>query len=52
MAAAYGRNGSMRFWGGRLVIEMLAPGSVVPAFESLDAVHKKVLDGAHSASAY
>lgn len=38
--------------GGRLVIEMLAPGSVVPAFESLDAVHKKVLDGAHSASAY
>ena len=38
--------------GGRLVIEMLAPGSVVPAFESLEAVHKKVLDGAHSAPAY
>lgn len=38
--------------GGRLVVELLATGSVVPAFETLDAVHKKVLDGAHTASAY
>ena len=38
--------------GGRLVIEMLPPGSVAPVFDSLDAVHKKVLDGAHVAPAY
>lgn len=38
--------------GGKLVIEMLPPGAVVPAFESLDAVSKKVIDGAHSAPAY
>ena len=38
--------------GGRLLIEMLPPGAVVPPFEVLDAVHKGVLDGAHSASAY
>lgn len=38
--------------GGRLVIELLATGSVVPAFETLEAVHKKVLDGAHVAPAY
>ena len=38
--------------GGRLVIEMLPSGSVVPVFELLEAVHKKVLDGAHSAPAY
>jgi TRAP-type mannitol/chloroaromatic compound transport system substrate-binding protein len=38
--------------GGRLQIEMLPPGAVVPAFEILDAVHKGVLDGGHTASAY
>ena len=38
--------------GGRLRIEMLPPGAVVPPFEVLDAVHKGVLDGAHSSAAY
>jgi TRAP-type mannitol/chloroaromatic compound transport system substrate-binding protein len=38
--------------GGRLVIDMLPPGSVVPPFEVLDAVHKGVLDGGHTAAAY
>jgi len=38
--------------GGRLQIEMLAPGAVVPPFEVLDAVHKGILDGAHSSPAY
>src|SRR5262245_51487180 len=38
--------------GGRLEIEPLATGSVVPAFDVLDATNKKVLDGAHSSSAY
>lgn len=38
--------------GGRLQIEMLPPGAVVPPFEVLDAVHKGVLDGAHSSAAY
>src|SRR5262245_5649274 len=38
--------------GGRLEIVALATGSVVPAFDVLDATHKKVLDGAHSSSAY
>jgi TRAP-type mannitol/chloroaromatic compound transport system substrate-binding protein len=38
--------------GGRLMIEMLPPGAVVPPFELLDAVHKGVLDGAHTAAAY
>ena len=31
---------------------MLPPGAVVPPFEVLDAVHKGVLDGAHTAAAY
>jgi TRAP-type mannitol/chloroaromatic compound transport system substrate-binding protein len=31
---------------------MLPPGAVVPPFEVLDAVHKGVLDGAHSGPAY
>lgn len=51
---------SGKFWadrvnamaGGKLVVEMLPPGAVVPPFESLDAVSKKVVDGAHSAPAY
>src|SRR4249920_892914 len=38
--------------GGRLQIETLPPGAVVPAFEVLDAVHKGVLDGGHTAAAY
>ena len=38
--------------GGRLQIEMLPPGAVVPPFEVLDAVHKGVLDGAQSGAAY
>lgn len=51
---------SGKFWaervnamaGGRLTIEMLPAGAVVPAFEILDAVSKKVVDGGHSAPAY
>jgi len=38
--------------GGRLQIEMLPPGAVVPPFEVLDAVHKRVVDGGHTAPAY
>lgn len=38
--------------GGRLVIEILPSGSVVPPAEALDAVHKKIIDGAHSAPNY
>ncbi len=38
--------------GGRLEIEVLPAGAVVPAFEVLDAVHKQVLDGGHTAPAY
>jgi TRAP-type mannitol/chloroaromatic compound transport system substrate-binding protein len=37
---------------GRLIIEMLPNGSVVPATEALDAVSKRVIDGAHSAPNY
>jgi TRAP-type mannitol/chloroaromatic compound transport system substrate-binding protein len=33
---------------GTLKIETLAAGQVVPAFETLDAVNRKVLDGGHS----
>lgn len=38
--------------GGRLEIEGLPAGTVVGAFEVLDAAHKQVVDGAYSASAY
>ena len=38
--------------GGRLEIEVSPPGSIVPAFEVLDATHKGVLDGTHSGAAY
>jgi TRAP-type mannitol/chloroaromatic compound transport system substrate-binding protein len=38
--------------GGRLRIEILASGAVVPPFESLDATARGVLDGAHAAPAY
>jgi len=37
---------------GQLKIDALAAGQVVPAFEVLDATHKKVIDGAHSVSYY
>jgi TRAP-type mannitol/chloroaromatic compound transport system substrate-binding protein len=38
--------------GGSFKIETMPAGQVVPAFEVLDATHKKVLDGAHSWSGY
>src|SRR3989449_8751877 len=38
--------------GGTLEIDAMPAGQVVPAFEVLDATHKKVLDGAHSWSGY
>jgi TRAP-type mannitol/chloroaromatic compound transport system substrate-binding protein len=38
--------------GGRLKINYLAEGAVVKAFQVLDAVHKGVLDGAHSVPVY
>jgi TRAP-type mannitol/chloroaromatic compound transport system substrate-binding protein len=37
---------------GSLKIEPLAAGQVVPAFEILDATHKKVIDGGHGVSYY
>ena len=37
---------------GRLEIEVLPAGTLVPAFEVLDAVHKQVIDGGHTAAAY
>ncbi len=38
--------------GGSLKIDAMPAGQVVPAFEVLDAVHKKVLDGSHSWAGY
>jgi TRAP-type mannitol/chloroaromatic compound transport system substrate-binding protein len=38
--------------GGQLKIETLTAGQVVPPFEVLDATHKKVIDGHHSATYY
>ena len=38
--------------GGTLKIEAMPAGQVVPAFEVLDATHKKVIDGAHAWSGY
>jgi len=38
--------------GGRLKIEVLPSGSVVPAFQLLDAVNKGTLDGGHGVLAY
>ncbi len=38
--------------GGRLEIETMPAGTVVPAFEVVDATHKGVLDGAHTWSGY
>jgi TRAP-type mannitol/chloroaromatic compound transport system substrate-binding protein len=37
---------------GRVKIETMPAGQVVPAFEVLDATHKKVIDGAHSWGGY
>jgi TRAP-type mannitol/chloroaromatic compound transport system substrate-binding protein len=37
---------------GRLKIEVLPSGSVVPAFQLLDAVNKGTLDGGHGVLAY
>jgi TRAP-type mannitol/chloroaromatic compound transport system substrate-binding protein len=37
---------------GTLKIEAMAAGQIVPAFEVLDATHKKVLDGWHAISYY
>ncbi|HUQ73398.1 MAG TPA: TRAP transporter substrate-binding protein [Burkholderiales bacterium] len=37
---------------GTLKIDAMPAGQVVPAFEVLDATHKKVLDGAHAWSGY
>ena len=38
--------------GGRLEIEILPSGALVPPFEVLDAVHQGVIDGGHTAAAY
>jgi TRAP-type mannitol/chloroaromatic compound transport system substrate-binding protein len=38
--------------GGRIKIEAMPAGTVVPAFEVLDATHKKVIDGAHTWAGY
>ena len=37
---------------GQLKIDAMAAGQVVPAFEILDATHKKVIDGGHGVSYY
>jgi len=37
---------------GQLKIEAMAAGQVVPAFEILDATHKKVIDGGHGVAYY
>jgi TRAP-type mannitol/chloroaromatic compound transport system substrate-binding protein len=37
---------------GSLKIEAMAAGQIVPAFEILDATHKKVLDGGHGVAYY
>lgn len=41
-----------RMAGGRLRLELLAAGAVVPAFQLLDAVSAGTLDGGHGVSAY
>ena len=37
---------------GQLKIDAMAAGQIVPAFEILDATHKKVIDGGHGVSYY
>ncbi|MBX9701393.1 MAG: C4-dicarboxylate ABC transporter, partial [Acetobacteraceae bacterium] len=41
-----------RMGGGRLRLELLAAGAVVPAFQLIDAVSAGTLDGGHGVSAY
>lgn len=41
-----------RLSGGRLKWEIYPAGAIVPAFEVLDATHRRVLDAAHSCSYY
>ena len=41
-----------RMAGGRLKMEMLPAGAIVPAFEVQDAVHKGVLDAGHTTPGY
>ena len=51
---------NFRFWasrvdkmtGGSLKVEAMPAGQVVPAFEILDATHKKVIDGGHGIAYY
>src|SRR3954454_15059999 len=51
---------NLKFWaervkamsGGRLEIEVVPAGTIVPPFEVLDAFLKKVTDGGHTAAAY
>ncbi len=38
--------------GGRIKVEVLPAGAIVPAFEVLDATHKKVIDGSHTWAGY
>ncbi|MBI2217718.1 MAG: TRAP transporter substrate-binding protein [Candidatus Rokubacteria bacterium] len=38
--------------GGRLKVETLPAGAIVPAFEVLEATHKRVLEGAHAWAGY
>jgi TRAP-type mannitol/chloroaromatic compound transport system substrate-binding protein len=38
--------------GGQVKIDALAAGQIVPAFEILDATHKKVIDGGHGVAYY
>lgn len=38
--------------GGRIQIEALPAGAIVPAFETVDATHKGVIDGTHTWSGY
>src|SRR6185503_3801786 len=37
---------------GQIKIEAMAAGQIVPAFEILDATHKKVIDGGHGVAYY
>jgi TRAP-type mannitol/chloroaromatic compound transport system substrate-binding protein len=41
-----------RLTGGRLQIDLLPAGAIVPAFEVLDATHDHVIDGAHAWSGF
>src|SRR3954468_4470588 len=41
-----------RLTSSQLRIDALPAGQIVPAFEVLDATHKKVIDGAHAVSYY